>query len=118
MLPAASMTSVATVRENRLLGETGMAPPHTHQAGSQEEQATQSLPAMDVDALYDDVMQCVYDDVDEGNGGQAEGGDCPAPPPTIPVRKRNMSLIDLGPYSTLLLNKSYACQPLWTVCKI
>jgi len=50
---------------------------------------------MDVDALYDDVMQCVYDDVDEGNGGQAEGGDGPAPPPAIPVRKRNMSLIDL-----------------------
>lgn len=118
MLPAASMTSVATVRENRLLGETGMAPPLTHQAGRQEEQATQSLPAMDVDALYDDVMQCVYDDVDEGNGGQAEGGDGPAPPPAIPIRKRNMSLIDLGPYSTPLLNKSYACQPLWTVCKI
>ena len=50
---------------------------------------------MDVDALYDDVMQCVYDDVDEGNGGQGEG-DGPAPPPAIPVRKRNMSLIDLG----------------------
>ena len=58
-------------------------------------QTTQSLPAMDVDALYDDVMQCVYDDVDEGNGRQGEG-DGPAPPPAIPVRKRNMSLIDLG----------------------
>ena len=68
MLPAASMTSVATVRENRLLGETGMAPPLTHQAGRQEEQATQSLPAMDVDALYDDVMQCVYDDVASTGG--------------------------------------------------
>ena len=32
MLPAASMTSVATVRENRLLGETGMAASITQQS--------------------------------------------------------------------------------------
>ena len=48
---------------------------------------------MDVDALYDDVMQCVYDDVDEGKDG---GSDNPPPPPAIPIRKRNMSLVDLG----------------------
>ena len=95
MIPAASMTSVATVRENRLLGETGMAAPMTQHAGVPSEQAAQSLPEMDVDTLYDDVMQCVYDDVDEGNGGEGDG---PAFPPAIPVRKRNMSIIDLGRY--------------------
>lgn len=65
------------------------------------QQTAQSLPAMDVDALYDDVMQCVYDDVDEGNSGRG-GGDGPPLPPAIPIRKRNMSLIDLGRYSTML----------------
>ena len=48
---------------------------------------------MDVDALYDDVMQCVYDDVDES---KESGGDDAHPPPAIPIRKRNMSLVDLG----------------------
>ena len=48
---------------------------------------------MDVDALYDDVMQCVYDDVDES---KKSGGDDAHPPPAIPIRKRNMSLVDLG----------------------
>ena len=73
------------------------------------QQTAQSLPAMDVDALYDDVMQCVYDDVDEGNGGQGDG-DSPPPPPAIPIRKRNMSLIDLGRYLTLLSNCDSGCM--------
>ena len=65
-----SMTSVATVRENKPA-------------------AVKDEVSMDVDALYDDVMQCVYDDVDTKYDDLVE-----AAPPPPPVRMRQDSALN------------------------
>ncbi len=90
--PLGSLTSVATVKEN---------PANVAAVPVQAESTTNSTEAaMDVDALYDDVMQCVYDDVAADAAAAASttannNVDEETPPPAPPIRKRNMSIVDL-----------------------
>jgi hypothetical protein len=86
-----SLTSVATVKENKVLGESSFS--SSNPVGQSAHVGDNS---MEVDALYDDVMQCVYDDVDEGNSAAAAAAECiNFEPPQPPMRKRHMSMIDL-----------------------
>ena len=95
-----SMTSVATVRENKPVASAPTTAMKTEAAvADSNTAAAQAVPAalvgatMDIDdvgALYDDVMQVVYDDVDTKYDGMTFGDD--EDPPLPPQRKRNMSV--------------------------
>ncbi|TRY78048.1 hypothetical protein TCAL_06620 [Tigriopus californicus] len=79
-----SMTSVATVRENKSPSEGLQPKPDV----AVEPGVNLDETVMDVDALYDDVMQCVYDDVDT----KYDCVDFSGAPPQIPTRQRKMSV--------------------------
>lgn len=79
-----SMTSVATVRENKPPTEGA----HSKLDVTVEQGVNLDETVMDVDALYDDVMQCVYDDVDT----KYDCVDFSGAPPQIPTRQRKMSV--------------------------
>ena len=79
-----SMSSVATVRENNM--SSSVQP-------IEEPSSSNIVEEMDMNQIYDDVMQCVYDDVD------VKYDDLPLmevnDPPVPPVRKRGLS-VDRG----------------------
>lgn len=94
-----SMTSVATVKENKPLAQTNSISGSVNQIHVSEEPNT-ILPTpmdtleMDIGQIYDDVMQCVYDDVDVKYDDVNIITD-QVEPPIPPTRKRGLS-VDAG----------------------
>jgi len=92
-----SMTSVATVKENKPAAALGSnsGSLNTIQAPEAEQSSATPVPMdtldMDIGQIYDDVMQCVYDDVDvkyDDVNLITDQGE----PPVPPMRKRGLSV--------------------------
>ena len=85
--PMGSLTSVATVKENILVDQAHLVQP------LEEPSSTSNMPmdiTEDLGQIYDDVMQCVYDDVDV-KYDDLDLADAPVPPPRL-----RQGSVDLG----------------------
>jgi len=91
-----SMTSVATVKENKAMAQSNSNSGSLNTVQVLEE-PTSATPIpmdtldMDIGQIYDDVMQCVYDDVDVKYDDVNLITD-QAEPPVPPMRKRGLSV--------------------------
>jgi len=86
-----SLTSVATVKEVRPAGTKDSPPSQTFSPMDISEQNTNTMEGLDLDIgqIYDDVMQCVYDDVDIKYDDVEILAD---QPPVPPLRKKDVSI--------------------------
>merc|ERR1719510_1996378 len=86
-----SLTSVATVKEVRPPGSKESPSPQTFSPMEISEQNTATMEGLDLDIgqIYDDVMQCVYDDVDIKYDDVEILAD---QPPVPPLRKKDVSM--------------------------
>merc|ERR1712106_624770 len=94
-----SMTSVATVKENKAVAQSNSNSGSLHTIQVPEEPNSASPTPMDtldmdIGQIYDDVMQCVYDDVDVKYDDVNLITD-QVEPPVPPMRKRGLS-VDQG----------------------
>jgi len=86
-----SLTSVATVKEVRPAATKDSPPAQTFSPMDISEQNTNTMEGLDLDIgqIYDDVMQCVYDDVDIKYDDVEILAD---QPPVPPLRKKDVSI--------------------------
>merc|ERR1711874_895250 len=86
-----SLTSVATVKEVRPTGSKDTPSSQTFSPMEISEQNTNTMEGLDLDIgqIYDDVMQCVYDDVDIKYDDVEILAD---QPPVPPLRKKDVSI--------------------------
>ena len=89
--PLGSLTSVATVKEVRPVGTKDSPPSQTFSPMDISEQNPTTMEGLDLDIgqIYDDVMQCVYDDVDIKYDDVEILAD---QPPVPPLRKKDVSI--------------------------
>merc|ERR1712038_1785967 len=89
--PLGSLTSVATVKEVRPAATKDSPPSQTFSPMDISEQNPTTMEGLDLDIgqIYDDVMQCVYDDVDIKYDDVEILAD---QPPVPPLRKKDVSI--------------------------
>merc|ERR1712038_2222912 len=89
--PLGSLTSVATVKEVRPVGTKDSPSSQSFSPMEISEQNTNTMEGLDLDIgqIYDDVMGCVYDDVDIKYDDVEI---LPDQPPVPPLRKKDVSI--------------------------